>query len=458
MAPHNKKEVFSLNTPLFGAVSAYINKDAARFHMPGHKGNLKWLNELGEYGGFSRFDITEVDGCDNIYSPKSAIAEMERRYTGLYQSAASLISAGGSTLCIQTMLALAVKPRQKLICARGCHTAAISAMALLDIEPVWVFPETDTATGLAKAVTASQIGDALEQNPGAAAVYITSPDYYGTLCDIGEIAKVCSAQRTPLLVDDAHGAYLRFLAPSKHPINLGADMCNDSLHKTLPVLTGSAMLHINNEKFIPDAKRYMSMFGSTSPSYLIMLSIDKALDELSGEFSEKLQAAADKVAKLEKNARDAGFLIPAFERDPLRLTLGFSAMGYSADEFIRLLRENKIEPEMVSGGFAIFMASPYNRPEDFAVLEKFITGLPKKSALPSIPNDLTRPLTSGSLRAAAFAAVEEIPMENAAGKVAGSVIAPCPPGVPLVVPGEVINENLILYLKNYGISRLNVLK
>lgn len=447
-----------MKTPLFGAVDKYVKKDSARFHMPGHKGVLPWLDELASARALADYDITEVDGCDSLYTANAAIAETEHKYAALYKSAASLLSAGGSTLCIQTMLALALKPRQKLICGRGCHTAAINAMALLDIVPEWIFPEADEVTGLAKAVTAEDAAAALERTPDAAAVYITSPNYYGALCDIEAISNICRKRGVPLLVDNAHGAHLRFVNPSKHPINLGADMCSDSLHKTLPVLTGGAMLHIKNEKYLSQAKRYMSVFGSTSPSYLILISIDKALESLLADFPAKLESAAAEVKRLESVAWRSGFLVPEYERDPLRLTLGFSAMGYEVDEFMRLIRENGIEPEMASESFAVFMASPHNTWENFFRLEKFMTELPKKTPLHIKINRQICPERALDLRESVFAPLEEIPLNKAVGRVAGSVVSPCPPGIPLAIPGELIDEKLMLYLKNYGISCLNVVK
>lgn len=441
-----------MNTPLFSAVEAYVNKDTARFHVPGHKGALPYLD------GLARYDVTEVDGCDELYRPRSAIADTEARFARLYKSDASLLCAGGSTLCIQTMLALAVRPHGRLICGRAAHVAAVNAMALLDIEPRWIFPETDEVTGLAKAVTAAEIRDALKQTPDASAVYITSPDYYGSICDIASISKVCREYGKPLLVDNAHGAHLRFLEPSMHPINLGADMCSDSLHKTLPVLTGGAVLHIKNKKYIADAKRYMSIFGSTSPNYLILMSIDKALDTLSAGFPEKLKETASKIRALEILAEDRGFLVPKGMRDPLRLTLGFGAMGYGPCEFLDLLRENGIEPEMTFENFCVLMASPSNRPEDFAKLTDFIQKLPERPAIPVSFTETVKPESVKSLREAAFAPVADIALADALGRTAGSIVAACPPGIPLVIPGELIDENLTRHLKKYGISRLNVLE
>lgn len=441
-----------MTTPLFSAMEAYVNKSRARFHVPGHKGVLPYMS------GLAGLDLTEIDGCDSLYTANAGIAETERRYAKLYQSKGSFLSAGGSTLCIQTMLALALNPGDTLISARGCHTSAVNAMALLDLNPCWVFPKTDEATGLALSVTAEQIKEALAQNPDAKAVYITSPDYYGRIADIAVISAVCRESGVPLLVDNAHGAHLRFLAPSLHPVGLGADICCDSLHKTLPVLTGGAMLHVGNPKYSKDVKRYMSIFGSTSPSYLVMMSVDRALEALLGDFAEKLAETAEKVKRLEIIAENAGFLIPHGLRDPLKLTLGYGRMGYGSGEFISLMHESEIEPEMNSDGFCVLMASPCNSGADFSRLEAFISSLPKKTPVTEHTHETVIPKKVMSPRAAVFSRQKELPLCDAAGKITGSMVAPCPPGIPLVIPGELICENLICCLESYGISRVNVVE
>lgn len=440
-----------MGTPLSEAMESYIAKGCARFHMPGHKGVLPYFDSLAKY------DLTEIDGCDSLYEASSAIKKTEEMYSRLYGSAASFMCAGGSTLCIQTMLALAVNPGGKLIAGRGCHVAAVNAMALLDLTPAWVFPDYDNLTGLAKPVDASQIESALDENPDAAAVYITSPDYYGGMTDITAISAVCRGRGVPLLVDNAHGAHLRFLTPSMHPINLGADMCCDSLHKTLPVITGGAMLHIADPEYATEAKRYMSVFGSTSPSYLIMLSTDRALEALMSDLPEKLKKAAVSVAKLYALAKNRGFTVPDGARDPLKLTLGFNAKGYRCDEFSRLLREGGIEPEMVSGGFTVLMASADTSTHDFERLERFIETLPDKEPVVVSSPATIRPVAVKSLRDAVFSPSIKIRIENSAGKTAASAVAACPPGIPLVIPGELIDENLAACIKNYGISHVNVL-
>jgi len=439
-----------MNTPLFSAVEGYIRKDMARFHMPGHKGSLPLFE------GAALYDVTEIPGLDELYRPRSAIAELEARYAHLYKSDLSLLSAGGSTLCIQTMLALAMKPGDKLVAARGCHVSAVNAMALLDLTPVWAFPEYDSCTGLAKPVAADKIREILAANRDAKAVYLTSPDYYGVICDILSISEACREYEVPLLVDNAHGAHLAFLSPSLHPLALGADLCADSLHKTMPVLTGGAMLHIKNPRFTNDAKRCMSLFGSTSPSYLVMLSADMALKALEGDFKGKLLETAKTFAKLEALAIQKGFAVPGGVCDPLKLSLGFFGAGYTRGEFEAAIRSHCIEPEMTDDHFCVLMASPYNRPEDFTRLEDFLKNIKQKPALPIREPAPCAPKQAGSLRESVFGDMITVPLEDAAGKTAGSFIATCPPGIPQVIPGEMIDENLLHALKRYGISSLNV--
>lgn len=442
-------------TPLYDAVKAYLDRDPARFHMPGHKGR-----PIAPVGDAARWDITEVAGADSLYEAQGAIAATEARYGALYGTKATLLSAGGSTLCIQAMLALAARPGERIICGRGCHTAAVNAMALLDLHPEWVFPEIDGQTGLAAAVTAGQVEEALARCPDAAAVYITSPSYFGVLSDIAEIAGVCRVRGVPLLVDNAHGAHLRFLQTDLHPAALGADLCCDSLHKTLPVLTGGALLHIQNERFLARAKHCMSLFGTTSPSYLIMLSADAALDYLEGEARHELDLAAKRVAQLGRMAREYGFALPRGLMDPLRLSLGYAATGLSQSAFRRHLERHGVEPEYLSERFCVFLVGGHNTTEDFARVSNVINTCRSLSGtIPSLRVELPNPPQRvAPPREALFGQSERIPVESAAGRVCAGVISPCPPGVPVAMPGEILDKYLCDSLKKYGILSVNVLK
>ncbi len=437
---------------LFSAMESYVRRETARFHMPGHKGRLEYFADAAKY------DLTELDGLDALYTPNGCIQAVETKLAKIFGSRASAISTGGATLCIQAMLAAALTPGDRLVSARGCHAAAVNAMALLELEPVWVFPEEEDGTGLAKAVTACEISRAIAKNPDVKAVYITTPDYYGAMCDITAIAAVCREHGLPLLVDNAHGAHLAFTRPSLHPIALGASMCCDSLHKTLPVLTGGAALHAAEEKYARNLKRCMALFGSTSPSYLIMASIDRALQLLNEDFSERISVTAATLGRLAALARERGFCVSAGNIEPLRLSLGFFTMGYGRGEFLAALRQSDIEPEMCDTAYCVLMASPFNSSGDFALLENFIMSLPKKPPVPAPKSLAYRPKKILELREAVFAVAEEVPLKKALNRVAAACLSPCPPGIPVAVPGELVDENLGRLLERYGISRLFVLK
>ncbi|WP_343252616.1 aminotransferase class I/II-fold pyridoxal phosphate-dependent enzyme [Ligaoa zhengdingensis] len=446
-------------TPLFKAVSAYLARDASRFHMPGHKGFP--ANRSGErlpFGGAERYDITEVEGADSLYEADGALRALEEAYAKLYGSKRTLLSAGGATLCIQTMLALVAKLGGRVLAGRNLHTSAVSAMALLGLTPVWIYPDGAAGCGMGGRIRPEEVEECLRGDAGVCAVYITSPDYFGVLSDVGEIARICRFYRVPLLVDNAHGAHLKFQTPSLHPIDLGADLCCDSLHKTLPVLTGGALLHIGNPRYIPAAKQKMALFGSTSPSYLILLSIDRCAAYLEcGHVAEEFAAVRDRVKELEQLAVQKGFVPLTGPRDYTKLVLSVYNWGLTGAEFGARLREAGIEPEYVSGHWAVLMASPENTGGDYRRVSKFLNAWD----LPSVGGEEYYPVprleAALSLRDAIFAPSETVPVENSEGRVAASMVCPCPPGIPVVMPGEKINRDAVNLLKTSGNSIVKVI-
>ena len=274
-----------MKTPIYDFVQKYACSDVLRLHMPGHKGK-------GENPSYA-LDITEIEGAGALYSESGIIAQSEKNASSLFGHP-TFYSAEGSSQCIKAMLFLCrmyideMKPRRRgkmLVAAgRNAHSAFISAAALTDFDIMWIYPEKDEKNGangfLSCRTAPADIERALvscHKIPDA--LYITSPDYLGNIQDIGAISEICKKHGILLLVDNAHGAYLRFLPRSLHPMDLGADMCCDSAHKTLPVLTGGAYLHISRrlpESIEGCAKKALLLFGSTSPSYLILASLDHA--------------------------------------------------------------------------------------------------------------------------------------------------------------------------------------
>ena len=252
-------------------IKKYDADNFLRLHTPGHQNRCDFISSLSPSS-----DITEISGSDSLYHSSGIIKDLEDEISRLYQSQ-SVISAGGSTLCIQTMLALFRD--KKFIAMRSSHISFYNACCLLDIQPVWIggnFFNLDCEFSLIE-----ELENALKLVHDPAVVYITSPNYYGIIADISKISQVCKKYDAILMVDNAHGAHLKFTPKDIHPISLGADICCDSFHKTLPALTGAAVLHCRPNLICREkVKHFMSIFGSTSPSYMIMSSIALCTDWL----------------------------------------------------------------------------------------------------------------------------------------------------------------------------------
>ncbi len=430
-------------TPLTEAVEAYLAKGLARFHMPGHKGRA-----AGLFDQVSEYDVTEVKGTDSLYECKEAIRETERQYAALYESGDCLLSAGGSTLCIQAMLATALRPGEKFLIGRNCHSSAVNAAALCGFEPVWLMKQTPEA-----------LEHALSERPGVKAAYLTSPDYFGTLADIAACSKICHEHGALLLVDNARGAHLPFFEKKLHPMHLGADACADSAHKTLPVLTGGAYLQIGNSAppvFAQAARRTLALFGSTSPSYLILQSLDQANRFLAGEGPAQIRQTAAQVAGLKSRLALAGWeILPG---EALKLTLRGRPHGYSGGALAEQLRQDRVEAEYWDPDHLTLMFSTGNQTLDYQRIGAALGRLPKKAPLARPWLALPRPERCLSPRAALFSPAETVAAEAAVGRVLVAPSTGCPPAVPVAVSGERIGPEAAAIFRYYGTERLVVLK
>ena len=246
-----------MKTPIYSQLLKHKLLDYSPFHTPGHKNNFfpKNLFEL---------DFTELPDTDALYEAEGIILETEKNLAKLFSAKRSIISSGGCTLAIQTMLRLASQRGKKILFARNIHRSAVNACALLGIIPKWILPKSENGLFTGRISPQDVEKEFLNDNE-ISALYVTSPDYYGELTDIKTLSEICRKYNKLLLVDNAHGSHLAFLKENQHPINLGADMSACSLHKTMPVLTGGAVLNIGNSEFAENAKNAMSLFGSTSP-------------------------------------------------------------------------------------------------------------------------------------------------------------------------------------------------
>ena len=442
-----------MTTPVWDFLKGYRRE--GRLHMPGHKG-------AGPLG-CERWDITEVAGADSLYEASGIIAESEGNAAALFGSGATFYSTEGSSQCIKAMLFLALRHRPAgtppvILAARNVHKSFVHAAALLDFEPLWLWPEEGTSSLCACPVTAEGLERALRALPAPpAAVYVTSPDYLGNLADISALAAVCHAHGTLLLADNAHGAYLRFLSPSLHPLDQGADLCCDSAHKTLPVLTGGAYLHLSKAvpaAFRESARSALALFGSTSPSYLTLASLDLCNRCLSEEYPARLKEAVRRMEDLGKTLSARGWQTEP--SDPLRLTLR-APKGLTGLDLADRLRRGGGECEYADRDFLVLMTTPENTPEDLARVSAALG----ENRAPAAPAGFPPPARGErvlSVREALFAPQETVPAEESLGRVCGAPTVSCPPAVPIAVSGERVGREAAALFSYYGVQLVDVLK
>jgi arginine decarboxylase len=432
------KGAMSMPTPLYTALRQHQSLNRAPFHTPGHKNNPLALPQ-----DLLSLDYTELPDTDSLFEAHGAIFEAEQLAAKLFGTVRTCLSAGGCTLCIQAMFRLAAPNGGSVICSRVLHRSAVNAMALLGIEPIWAMPEDIIAV--------------IEKNLGAQAVYVTSPNYYGELLDIAAIAAVCKKQDIPLLVDNAHGTHLMFTEPKLHPLTFGASMTACSAHKTLNVLTGGAWLNIADTRFAPGAKDAMALFGSTSPNYPVMASLDLSRAWL--EVHKKEYASLQrKVNELKSKAAHQGIAMPEGSTDPTRITLNTASIGIAGTTAAEIFRGAGVEPEFADAAQVVLLATPFNTDSDFTRLGDAIELLPVRRPLPVHAALPPLPPVKVPLRQAVFAAAETVALDRALGRIAAEAACPCPPGVPIAMPGEELTKEAIEFLQGYGFLSIKVLK
>ncbi len=441
-----------MKTPIFDFVKDYKEKRTTRLHMPGHKG-ISFL-------GIEEFDITEIDGADELYSSEGIIEESQKNAASLFGTASTIYSCEGTSLSIRAMLYLAMLfgngSSKTILAARNAHKVFMSAAALLDFNIEWLF--TENSNIISCDVSAQVLDEKLSNmKEKPVAFYVTSPDYLGNVADIAAISKVCHKHGVLLLCDNAHGAYLNFLPASKHPIALGADMCCDSAHKTLPVLTGGGYLHISKNApsvFAENAKRAMALFASTSPSYLILQSLDLANLYLHNGYKEKLESCINKLNKLKDTLIKQGFKLIGCE--DLKITIAPKSYGYTGLELSKYLFERNIVCEFADPDFIVFMFTPETDKTDINTLEEALLNLPVKDEITDAAPTLQIPKKIMSAREAAFSKTKIIPIHLAKGKILACENVSCPPAIPIVVCGEEINESAAELFEYYGIKEVRI--
>lgn len=435
-----------MKTPIVDFVKNYSQSRASRLHMPGHKGKA--------FLGCESLDITEIKGADALFEAEGIIGESEKNASALFGTVKTVYSAEGSTLCIKAMLALVRKngKNNRILASRNSHKSLVYGCAQLDIDIDWLWDESDCFSLCRCKITPESLDKRLsEYGELPCAVYVTSPDYLGGELDIKALSDVAHKYGVPLIVDNAHGAYLHFLSEKRHPVDLGADMCCDSAHKTLPVLTGGAYLHISknaDKSYCDKAKKAMEMFASTSPSYLILQSLDLCNAYIADSYADKLKKCINQINELKKYLSDLGWRIK--DSDPLKLTVISGGINLA-----EMLRKHNIECEYEDPDYTVMMFTPENGEEDFIRVKNAMS-----ECLQTAETELKMPVPEKvvSVREAVFGDYEEADIDDAVGRICASPAVGCPPAVPIVVAGERISAHAAKIFEYYGISKCLILK
>lgn len=426
------------------ALGAYAARDAARFHMPGHKGrSFPWP---------AQWDVTEVSGLDNLQNPEGPLLHTENEWAKAAGAKQSFLSVNGSTGCVLSML-LAIGENKRVLVGRDCHKSVAAGLAMAGHTAAFVYPEHDGP--LDGVITARAVEAALERQ-SADAVFLTSPNYYGLCADVAEIARVAHAHGALLLVDAAHGAHFPFSPllpqfPSEH-----ADLWCVSAHKTLGALTQSAVLHLGASCPLEacDVRRALSLVQTTSPSYLLMASLDWAL------FCARRADYKAHIARVEAVKKRLRGLngIAVFDEslvgragihavDPTRLVLDVSERGIDGRAAALALESMRVVPEMADARRVVFITAPADKDEWYDMLFEAAKALPygKNTITTARPPELMRE-TACSVREAVLKKSARVPIAQSIGRVAAQAAGAYPPGVAAVFPGERIEAEDAAYL------------
>ncbi len=447
--------VNKMKTPICDFVREYTAENPLRMHMPGHKG----VSVLG----MEHLDITEIQGADSLYEAEGIIAQSEANASRLF-GCKTYYSTEGSSQCIRAMLFLAMlyakqQGRKPLVAAaRNAHKTFLTAAALLDIKVEWLYPQSNPnylTCNLTPLELDSYLHNATDK---PTAVYVTNPDYLGEIADIRGLADVCHRHDVLLAVDNAHGAYLRFLSQSMHPMDFGADLCCDSAHKTLPVLTGGAYLHLSakmDAAFGAQARNALMVFGSTSPSYLILQSLDAANGYLK-EYPARLKEQLPKIEAFKESLRRHGYTL--YGSELLKVTIKAKPFGYSGFELADILRQQNIEPEYADPDYLVLMLSAQMTTNELNRLEQALCHISPKTLIREKCPKFMVGVKKLEIREAMLSDSETLPVEQCVGRIVAVPTVGCPPAVPILVCGEQIDEHAINCFEYYGIDKCCVVK
>ncbi|HEY9764993.1 MAG TPA: aminotransferase class I/II-fold pyridoxal phosphate-dependent enzyme [Chroococcales cyanobacterium] len=435
-----------MTAPLAQALLEHKGKDPVSFHTPGHKGRI---------GGFpfADVDFTELPGLDDLHHPTGVLAEAQTLAAATFGADLSFFLVNGSTVGNQAMVMAACPPGRKILLPRNAHHSVLSGIILSGAIPVYLEPVWDPLLGAAQNLEVDTVAEALRNHPDAAAVLILHPTYWGCVSDLEKIASLVHQFGKILLVDEAHGAHFSF-----HPelpmsaLEAGADLVVQSTHKTLGSLTQSSMLHRKGEKIpLERLQKTLRLLQSSSPSYLLMASLDLARQQMAREGAGKINGLLEMIRWTKERLEGIPGISPhffpdCFAQDPTKFVLDFE--GISGEDVLDLLHEQGLDLELSSQNSVLALCSIGNEFSDF---ERLLAALGTISEIRegekkffSVPPPL--PDLALSPREAFFAESEVFSLDSCLGRICAEAIAPSPPGIPVLVPGERISREVLDFL------------
>lgn len=450
----------SNNTSLFDALKQLSDSDMLPMHMPGHKRSAE-LSDLG-----AAFDITEINGFDDLHDPKGIIKNIEDRAASLWGARRSRILVGGSTCGILAAVYSITQHGDKIIMARGCHRSVYHAAELRGLETVYVSAPINEKSGIAGSVSPQTVRKAIDENPDAVLVIITSPTYEGIISDIAEIADIAHAANIPLIVDEAHGAHLGMGDFERGAVRCGADIVVRSLHKTLSCLTQSAILHICSTR-VDDRtiSHAIDIFETSSPSYLIMASIDRCINQIEHHgvcnWADGILTAAKKLEKLKKlqlHKKTCSNDVYACDASKFTVLTNGKITGFKLAEVLRT--EYNIEVEMAAAGYIVAMSGMGDTSDSLNRFANALLDIDSRAELFSdnafehLPGPVI-PFAEMGISDAILTDSEIVDANACIGRTSAEYIMAYPPGIPLIVPGERFTDEIVGYavaLKRMGAS------
>lgn len=471
-------------TPLLEGIEKLRESEPAYFRIPGHRLergiSSRWTDKVGKE--IFAYDVTETPYTDDLHSPEGCIKEAQELLSDLYHTQKSFFLVNGTTCGNEAMIISSAWEGQKILVARNAHKSAMMGLIISGAKPVYIMPEILDDWGLQGGISAKSVENAFRENPDCKALFLVSPSYYGICSDLEKIAQVCHEYNAMLLVDEAHGGHVYFHEElPQGAMQAGADMCVQSMHKVTGALTQSSVLHVNSELLNNAQQKKIAenlhIVQSTSPSYLLMASLDCARYELAMHGKEMM----DKALKLAEYARNEINNIYGFncmtqeivtkaaiaQLDMSRLVISAREIGVTGFELEEILfQEYQVNMELADYENVLAVITYANTKNEIerlieackeisrnrcinanSAINKFNSKLPP---FPKLPVQIMTP------REAYFAEYEEVPWENAVGRISAEMIAPYPPGIPVIYPGERIDKEVWGYVERFIVDKRHI--